>query len=207
MSTHIAWLAKRLERSTLRFAHSRFRNVAAPFAIGALCLTAACGGADRGGPDHLDLPPPAPRVLQQGNFSLPAPEDDSFYFTTINISDSSPGLWEATVDWALLENTHLMWVSNGVCAPEQFAMPECPFEANCPCQFAVRSETATPKPRILSIPNAAAGAHTLIVANLGPREDDFTYRVVLTPSSIVTGSATGAPAAGAVLTGRKVMSR
>ena len=46
----------------------------------------------------------------------------------------------------------------------------------------IRSETAVPKPRLLTIPNVQGGARTLIVANLGPSEENGSYRVTLTAS-------------------------
>lgn len=76
-------------------------------------------------------------------------------------------------------------VAEGSCTVEQFALPECPFEAACPCQFVVRCETATPKPRVLSIANARSATRMLIVANLGPREESIEFRVTLTPSSLL----------------------
>lgn len=187
---------------------SRFKAIAARSSVGVLLFVAACGGGSSGPSPAPTSLPPAPRLVQQGNFSLAAPDLDAdvLYFATVPVSDAATGLWEATVDWALTQNTHWMWVANGVCSGEQFALPECPFEATCPCQFTVRSEIATPKPRVLSIPNAAGGTRTLIVLNLGPREDDFTYRVMLTPSSNVVRSESGAPASTAPLSvGRKTM--
>lgn len=76
-----------------------------------------------------------------------------------------------------------MWLANGACTVAQFAQPECPSEPSCPCQFTVRSETALPKPRVLTIPSAPGGNRTLIVANLGPGDDTIDYRVMLTSSS------------------------
>jgi hypothetical protein len=125
-------------------------------------------------------------VLQQGSFALSAPTDDSFYFALAPVTDSVAGLWEANVDWAINTNIVWMWVADGVCTVEQFAQPECPDEPTCPCRFAIRSETATPKPRVLTIPNAPGGTRTLIVANLGPREEAVQYRVTLLPTNRVS---------------------
>jgi hypothetical protein len=122
-------------------------------------------------------------VLQQGSFALRAPIEDSIYFALAPVTESGAGLWEANVDWAINTNTVWMWVADGVCAVEQFAQPECPDDPTCPCRFAIRSETPTPKPRILTIPNASGGTRTLIVANLGPREETVQYRVTLQRTS------------------------
>lgn len=126
-------------------------------------------------------------MLQQGSIALSAPTADSVFFALTTVTDPVAGRWETTVDWTNEANTLWMWVADGVCTVEQFAKPECPDEVTCPCRFAIRSETATPKPRVLSIPGAAGGTRTLIVANLGPREENAQYRVMLTPSGIQTG--------------------
>jgi hypothetical protein len=163
-----------------------------------VCLTvclASCGG---GGSNRSSSPtaptpptasaPPAPRVIAQGGFSLGAPSNDSVFFGVVPITDAATGNWEATVDWTFPDNTLWMYVATGTCSPEQFASDACPSSAACPCQFAVRSEAATPKPRVLSIPNAPGGTRTLIILNLGPREETGTIVVRLTPTTTGTAS-------------------
>jgi hypothetical protein len=149
----------------------------------------ACGGSEAN-PVAPTTPaaPPAPRVIQQGTFTLGAPEDDGYFFGLTTITDPSSGRWDATVDWGSEANTLWMWVADGVCSAEQFKSDGCPFDATCTCRFAIRSETATPKPRVLTIPGAAGGSRTLIIMNLGPREETGQYRVTLTPSNGVTSS-------------------
>jgi hypothetical protein len=182
---------------------------------GAFCvvvLLVSCGGSGSGSP----VSPTAgsgPRLLQQGGFSLNAPQDDGgLFFALTTITDPAAGRWEATVNWTFETNTMWMWVANGVCTADQFSRDECPFEASCPCQFTIRSETATPKPRVLTIPNAPGGARTLIVMNLGPREESGTYSVTLTSSSMISGegapaSSTSSGSASAVSIGRKSVRR
>jgi hypothetical protein len=158
---------------------------AAFHAIGVLCvavLLASCGGDSERNPTAPSAPP-APRVLVQGNFALSAPTEDAIGFAVVPVTDSSSGVWEANVDWAIDTNTLWMWVADGVCTAEQFATPECPFQSTCQCRLTVRSESATPKPRVLTIPGASGGTRTLIVANLGPRGETVQYRVTLRPSS------------------------
>ena len=92
------------------------------------------------------------------------------------------------MDWTNEANTLWMWVADSMCTVEQFAKPECPDEnVACRAGSAIRSETAAPKPRVLSIPGGAGGDAALIVANLGPRRGDAQYGVMLTPSGIQTG--------------------
>ena len=168
-------------------------------------LVASCGGGGSNGNPVSSTPvATTPRLVTQGNFTLAAPDEDAIYFGLVPITDASSGLWEATVDWAIATNTLWIWVANGVCTVDQFARPECPFEATCPCQFTIRSETATPKPRVLTIPNAPGGTRTLIVMNLGPREEAGTYRVMLTPSNVVAASTSTTSSAAPMTTGRKI---
>ena len=186
---------------------SRLQGLALWCAVGALLCTTACGEESNGGLGPS--PPPAPRVVQQGSFALGAPDGESVHFAIAPIAESSGALWEATADWTAGTNTLWMWVTNGVCTPEQFALPECPFEAECPCQFAIRSEVATPKPRVLAIPNATAAARTLIVANLGPGEETVNYRVTVTSANLQVNavSPVGAVDGSRATAGVKKMSR
>src|SRR5262245_41929853 len=184
------------------------------FAIATMLVVAACGGD--GGSSSPTTPssptpvtpvpapaPPSPRLVQQGTMSLSAPQGESVYFALAAITDNASGRWEATVDWTDPANELWMWVANGVCTAQQFARDDCPFEATCPCQFAVRSETAAPKPRVLTIPNAGGGTRTLVVVNLGPKEETATYRVTLTPGGSASSVAAVSATSSGVSTGRK----
>ena len=161
---------------------SRLRGVALWCCVSGLLCIMGCEGSTGNPGDPSPLP--TPRVVQQGSFPLAAPEGDTVYFAIVPIPESSGALWEATADWTSGTNTLWMWVANGVCTVEQFEKPECPFEASCPCQFAIRSEVATPKPRVLSISNATAATRTLIVANIGPGAETVNYRVMVTSANL-----------------------
>ena len=186
-------------------------------AIGTLIVVAACGGDNNSNspaapttvtPAPAPAPtPPSPRLVQQGAMNLSAPKDDTVHFSLASITDNASGRWETTVDWTDPANELWMWVANGVCTAQQFARDDCPFEATCPCQFAIRSEVATPKPRVLTIPNAAGGTRTLIVVNLGPKEETATYRVMLTPGSTASTVAAPSSSGSGVSTGLKHMQK
>jgi hypothetical protein len=185
-------------------------------ALIALIVVAACGGDNSSNspsapttvapaPPPPAPTPPSPRQVQQGTMSLAAPQGEDVYFALASIIDNTTGRWETTVDWTDPANELWMWVANGVCTAQQFARDDCPFEATCPCQFAVRSEVATPKPRVLTIPNAAGATRTLIVVNLGPKEETATYRVTLTPGSLAAAAAAVPTPASGVFTGKKTI--
>ena len=184
------------------------RTPALVLGLGILLFVTACGG-DSGGspPSGPSTVTPTPRLVQQGTLNLAAPQGDDVYFAVASITDSASGGWEATVDWTNAANELWMWVATGSCTVQQFARDDCPFDATCPCQFAVRSEVATPKPRVLTIHNAPGGTRTLIVLNVGPGAETANYRVMLTPASLVPNSVTGSEQGVAVSTGRKNLPR
>jgi hypothetical protein len=130
---------------------------------------------------------PIPQTVAQGNFSIDAPGPDHVHFWAVNVTNSVSGSWQATVDWTYPTNELWMYVSAGICTADQFALPECPDQAACPCTFTVRSEVATPKPRVLNIAGSASGTRTVFILNWGPREDGGVYSVMLTPTSSITG--------------------
>jgi len=180
------------------------QRIALVFGIGTLLCVAACGGEGGNTPSGPTTVTPSPRLVQQGTFNISAPEGDGVFFALASMSDSSTGRWEATVDWTNATNELWMWVANGVCTVEQFSRDDCPFDATCPCQFTVRSETAVPKPRVLTIASAPGGTRTLIVLNLGPGAETANYRVMLTPSSVVANSVSTQETKATMATGRKV---
>ena len=120
----------------------------------------------------------------------------------VGVSQDQPRLGQTpclnhVFDWLRDTDTLWVWIADGVCTVDQFALPECPSEPSCPCRFVIRSETATPKPRVLTINEAPGGTRTLIVANLGPREETVQYRVTLLSSvrseTLVSGSEVSPP--------------
>ncbi len=184
----------------------RFRwALAGLSAVFTAIVLVACGGSETN-PVSPTVPvspapppaPPVPRLIQQGTVPMDAPTNDAFHFFLTPITDGASGRWDATVDWSNEANTLWIWVADGVCTVDQFSSDACPLDAACPCRFVSRSEAPTPKPRVLSIPAAAGGTRTLIVANLGPGAETVQYRVTVTASNAGTaGSAQTASAAAA----------
>ena len=56
---------------------------------------------------------------------------------------------------------------------------------------------------MLTIPNAPGGTRTLIVVNLGPKEETATYRAMLTPGSTASSVAALSSSGSGVSTGLK----
>jgi len=129
------------------------------------------------------IPSPAPTpaaavktVVKEASIgSLPVDYVAGRYFST-----SATGTIDVTVDWTFAENTVHVWLAKGQCSFEE-------FEADT-CQYATQSLVSRPKPRILSVPAAAAGTYTLIVANWGPKDESLSYQIVLTSASGASAS-------------------
>ena len=115
-------------------------------------------------------------VMQASIDSLPVDYVAGQYFST-----SATGVIDVTVDWTFAEDTIHVWLAKGQCTFEA-------FEADT-CEYVTQSLVSRPKPRILSLPGAAAGSYTLIVANWGPKDESLSYQVVLT--SVSGASASG----------------
>jgi hypothetical protein len=121
---------------------------------------------------------PAKTVLLEASIpALPVNYVAGRYFST-----SGTGTVDVTIDWTFAEDTIHVWLAKGQCPFEA-------FEADT-CEYVTQSRVSRPKPRVLSMPSAAAGAYTLIVANWGPKDESLSYQIVLT-------SASGASASGA----------
>ncbi len=175
-----------------------------------LTWLAACGGGGNGvtvSPTPVATPTPGPvrTVVGQGSFALCAPTHRYTYFSWATITTRASGTLDTTVDWTYATNTLFMYMADGECTGDQFASDDCPGPA-CACKFSVTSEAQTPKPRVLSVPNAAAGTRTLIVWNQGPTEESCSYQAVLTTTG-ATATATARGSAGLEVRAKRIPTR
>ena len=140
-------------------------------ALGLALALPGCGSGS--GPTDPPTPTPTPTpqpivrtsVLQAGG-SLPRNFLGVVPFTT-----SSSGTIETTVDWTFASNHIIVYIARGNCTFEQAVANQ--------CQFVASSETMTPKPRVLTVSGAAAGAYTLLIGNLGPTDESVAFQIVL----------------------------
>jgi hypothetical protein len=151
-------------------------------AAAALGWLAACGDGETTSPTRVPTPTPTPviSVVAQGGFTISAPDRDWTYYQYSVINTTAAGKLETTVNWTYPTNTLWMYMAEGDCTGDKFANPDCPGGPTCACRFSVTSEVEGPKPRVLTVPNASPGARTLIVWNLGPKEESCSYQAVLT---------------------------
>jgi hypothetical protein len=119
-------------------------------------------------------------VVAQGSLEIGAPDDDFTYFDWVTFTTTAAGRLETTVNWTYASNTVFMYIAEGDCTGDKFANADCPGGPTCECRFSAQSETTGPKPRVLTVASAAPGLRTLIVWNLGPREEAVSYQAVLT---------------------------
>jgi hypothetical protein len=134
----------------------------------------ACGGGGGGTtptttPPTTQPPPPPPQVVLSGNFTLPVDFVTGGFFTT-----TRAGALVATIDYTFATSQIVVLIARGECTFEQLTADTCTYAA---------TSFSGPDPRSVTVPSAAAGTYTLIVANLGPADEAFSVQVVLTPSA------------------------
>ena len=110
---------------------------------------------------------PAATLIAQG--SAPILKRQVFY---LDVTTPRPGRVDVTVDWSSANNQVLLWLTDRQCSSVLFERDD--------CTYLVKSLEG-PKPRTMFATDVAAGTYTLVIANDGPNDDQFPYRVTLTP--------------------------
>lgn len=140
---------------------------------------AACGGSSNTptAPTSAPTPPPTPTpppmpvtdVIGQGSDTIPPAVVLWVPFTT-----TATGTIGATVDWTFATNDVDIALVRGTnpCTLAQLNDDTCPYVGF--------SFSTTAKPETLSVPNLAAGAYTLYIANFGSSDESIGYQVTLT---------------------------
>jgi hypothetical protein len=143
-------------------------------------------------PTPAPPPPPVRTVLLSTTFNSLPPHFVSFS----TFQTPATGTLDATVDWTFAADAISVFIGpGGVCTLAQLNAGTCAFIAS--------SQTTTPKPRVLTVPSAAAGTYTIYVFNGGPNTESGTVQVGLTTSTASAGVAgrAGVPGAPPALTG------
>jgi hypothetical protein len=103
---------------------------------------------------------------------------------------------DVTVDWTFPEDIIAVLVSKGSCTIDEINASQCTFISS-------NQESATPKPRIITIKGVAAGTYQVYVGNRGPQTESFSVQVGLTtPGTAAAAAATTESAIGRPYTAR-----
>ena len=89
---------------------------------------------------------------------------------------------DITVDWTFPEDIIAALVSKGSCTIDQINASQCTLISSS-------QESATPKPRVITITGVAAGTYQLYVGNRGPRTETLSVQVGLTTPGTAGSSA------------------
>jgi hypothetical protein len=103
------------------------------------------------------------------------------YFGWSPFTTTEQGTLDATMDWTVATNDLDLYLGQGSCNGDSFDTAQCPILAF--------SESSTAKPEEVRLENAAAGAYTVFVGNVGPGDETLSFQVVLTPSATAAASA------------------
>lgn len=165
----------------------------------ALSLLPACGGST--GPDDIrPTPSPTPVPCTQTVVSADQGGVGSRTYALLNFTTTVVGRLDVTADWTIASSPIGLFVvaANTCNTVEQLNARS--------CNFLLRSEPSTIKPRKVSVPNFAAGSYHLVIANFAEVDESVAYQVVLSQGSCaaltaaaqVSGTAGDGSAAGVV---------
>jgi hypothetical protein len=153
----------------------------------AVALLAACGGSSKSPTDGGGSTPPTTlaactqAILHTGQGTLPASVLDMEPFNV-----ASAGRLDVTVDWtAAASPIGVYVVAADSCSLEGFNARS--------CNFLIRSEPSSAKPRKLSI-QVAAGSYHLLLANFAEADESLSFQVVLSQGSCTPIASTPAAA-------------
>jgi hypothetical protein len=132
---------------------------------------AGCGGGNGPSPvsppSPTPAPPPARIVVLQGGIEIPVDYHYEWWFTT-----PRGGTLDITVDWTFADSVVWVYLAQGTCTEAQIQAGQ--------CQYIIQSLVSAPKPRVLTLPNAAAGPYTLLIYNGSKRPESVAFTVGLT---------------------------
>ena len=149
-----------------------------------LALVLAGCGSDSASPT---APTPVPTLAPAPTRSLIAeggiPTLSPRFIGDAPFTTPTTGDLEIRVQWKSAANHIIVYVAKGGCAFEKLVADK--------CNIVAASEGMTPKPRVLTVPGAAAANYVLWIGNVGPREDSPTYKVFLTTGGSVSAVESG----------------
>lgn len=147
---------------------------------------AGCGSSSPTRPP-APTPTPAPVTILVSEGSEGGLEER--FLLSVPFHTTALGSIRATVDWTFPESIIYVYISRDTCTLEEFN--------GGTCQIVAASQTSTPKPRVLTVNGAAAGAYTLYIGNFAGETEAVSWQVHLT----TTASASAAEPVPAVVGG------
>jgi hypothetical protein len=107
----------------------------------------------------------------------------------LNFTTTAVGRLDVTADWTIASSPIGLFVvpANSCSTVEQLNARS--------CNFLLRSEPSTIKPRKVSVPNFAAGSYNLVIANFADVDESVAYQVVLSQGSCAALTAASAVSA------------
>jgi len=158
-------------------------------AAGSVALgLSACGGSDGGGTPMTPTPTPTPctqEVLFQENGPIP-----SLGAVFEDFSVPRPGRLDVTMDWTNNDSpVGFFLVPANTCGTIE------EFNART-CDFVIRSEPSTQKPRLISMSDFTQGNYRWIIANYAEEQESVALEIVLSEGSCpaLAGGGPGASA-------------
>ena len=146
------------------------------------------GGSSPAAPRPVPTPTPAPvtALLSEGSQSGLA----EHFLLLVPFHTGSFGSIRASVDWTFAASTIHIFISPGRCTVDEINSGS--------CRFVAVSQTATPKPRVVTATGQPAGDYTLYIGNAAGAEESVSWQVFLTSTASSTAAAPPAPAEPAV---------
>jgi hypothetical protein len=160
--------------------HFRVPALLAALAAALATTLSGCGGSPvtpRPVPTPTPTPAPVTTLLSEGSQS----GLEERFLTMVPFRTSSFGTIRASVDWTFEASTIYVYISAGRCTIDEINAGG--------CRFVAASQTATPKPRLVTALGQPAGEYALYIGNFAGEEESVSWQVFHTSSASSTDAA------------------
>ena len=136
-------------------------------------LIPACGGGSSSSTPVTTTTTTLPcvqTVIRNDTGTIPAST-----FASITFTFNATARLDVITDWTNASSPIGVYVTSGSCTLDQFNART--------CNFVIRSEPSTVKPRKVSAPNVAPGAYALSLANFAAQDESVATQVISSSAS------------------------
>jgi hypothetical protein len=146
-------------------------------ALSAVVTLSGCGGGSSPTvtPTPTPIPTPRPPVVVLGDSWTAMPANSA---GAEGFDIASTGTIDATINYTYDDTVLAVWIAKGSCEFEQWLADACQY---------VATSMAGSRPRRVSATGQSAGTYTLIIWNVGPREEALSFQVVFTAAASASG--------------------